>query len=486
MAYPQNPTASGDLVAGNLPGRSWWRVAPGSSGQLLKIDAVTNPDTLVVWTDELGIKALESDLTLRDLGPGVETTVMRTNASGAFSVLPSDATNRTIYLHGHTAGAALTLTMTSSMHTFTPASTRGITFPMNAARELVVTHGGSSSFIFNAGSNQSYRTFRQYDSTAAAYGVLDADSTGRLFVGGNDSQKTMLLAATGTSTSDGLRVRDDGSGIWMETLFNNDDLTINIYGTAGWFTVMHNYATKFYVRNGSASFSVPTTFAEADAGTNNITNSVTINHTTSATPVAGFGSGLLYQLHDGSNVLRTASAWETLWEDPTSGTHDAAIRFRVITNGTYGTNNLLYLSGGGLSGSYAVGIDTTSPTALFDVNGTVRARSDIELDGALNHDGTTVGFYGVTPVTRPTAYTQTYSSTTRTHNNQSQSTLTDGTLGTATTTINAVSGTGDDTTINDNGATLVAEMNNVRADVSNLKQLVNQVIDDLQANGLLQ
>ena len=33
----------------------------------------------------------------------------------------------------------------------------------------------------------------------------------------------------------------------------------------------------------------------------------------------------------------------------------------------------------------------------------VHMTGDLELDGALNHDGTTVGFYGVTPTTRPAA-----------------------------------------------------------------------------------
>ena len=33
------------------------------------------------------------------------------------------------------------------------------------------------------------------------------------------------------------------------------------------------------------------------------------------------------------------------------------------------------------------------------------ASTDLEIDGPLNHDGTTVGFYGVTPITRPTAPT---------------------------------------------------------------------------------
>ena len=31
---------------------------------------------------------------------------------------------------------------------------------------------------------------------------------------------------------------------------------------------------------------------------------------------------------------------------------------------------------------------------------------DVEIDGALNHDGSTVGFFGTTPATQPAAYTR--------------------------------------------------------------------------------
>ncbi len=74
----------------------------------------------------------------------------------------------------------------------------------------------------------------------------------------------------------------------------------------------------------------------------------------------------------------------------------------------------------------------------------------IEIDGDINHDGTNVGFYAVAPVARPAAYTQTYSTTTRTHSNLTSSTLTDSTGGTANTTAVAISGTGDDANINNN------------------------------------
>ena len=41
---------------------------------------------------------------------------------------------------------------------------------------------------------------------------------------------------------------------------------------------------------------------------------------------------------------------------------------------------------------------------------------EVEIDGGLNHDGSTIGFYGTTPVTRPASYSITNSTPTRTLN----------------------------------------------------------------------
>lgn len=103
--------------------------------------------------------------------------------------------------------------------------------------------------------------------------------------------------------------------------------------------------------------------------------------------------------------------------------------------------------------------------------------SEVEIDGALNHDGTTAGFYGVTPTTRPTAYTQTYATADKTHANATQTAV-------ATTGATAVTPNGYTTAAQAND--IVTQLNNARADILDLKQLVNSLIDDLQALGLIQ
>lgn len=93
--------------------------------------------------------------------------------------------------------------------------------------------------------------------------------------------------------------------------------------------------------------------------------------------------------------------------------------------------------------------------------------NNIEIDGALDHDGTTVGFYGTVPVAISAPYTQTYSTATRTH--------------AARTAPAAGAGAGADATTFSG-----AQCDALVADQQNTAQLLNSLIDDLQANGLLQ
>ncbi len=39
--------------------------------------------------------------------------------------------------------------------------------------------------------------------------------------------------------------------------------------------------------------------------------------------------------------------------------------------------------------------------STLDVGGKLTASAEVQIGGALNHDGTTIGFYGTAPVTKP-------------------------------------------------------------------------------------
>ena len=101
-------------------------------------------------------------------------------------------------------------------------------------------------------------------------------------------------------------------------------------------------------------------------------------------------------------------------------------------------------------------------------------------------DSTGLGFFGVTPVARPAAITQTYATASSTHANLTSATLTDSTTGTADAIVADVGGAFNQATLNNNFADLTAQINALRVDLVNAKGVLNDVIDKLQSLGLLQ
>jgi len=108
----------------------------------------------------------------------------------------------------------------------------------------------------------------------------------------------------------------------------------------------------------------------------------------------------------------------------------------------------------------------------------------VTIGAALDHDGATVGFYGVAPATRPSAYTQTYSTADKTPRrpHRRRATVSDGAERT-TTRSGAITA---DASVIAAVQELADEINKLVADVADTKQIVNSVIDDLQSLGLLQ
>ena len=90
-------------------------------------------------------------------------------------------------------------------------------------------------------------------------------------------------------------------------------------------------------------------------------------------------------------------------------------------------------------------------------------------------NGTGIGFFAVTPVAQGSAYTQTYATADKTHNAITSADFPAGGTG-------AAAG-GWDTASNRDLA--ITRFNALRAEVIDLKNLVNSVIDDLQALGLV-
>lgn len=199
-------------------------------------------------------------------------------------------------------------------------------------------------------------------------------------------------------------------------------------------------------------------------------------------------------IRDGSGtpVGASLSLMGTVLGSSASVVDNAIVRF----DGTTGQLIQGYTSGSPtISDTGAVTIPTTlavtqSATVgtTLGVIGKITGGGELELDGALNHDGTTVGFYGVAPATQPTAYTQTYSTATKTHASPTATALTDSSGGSASQTLAAITGGGAacENATKNAVASIADEVNKLITDLANVKQVVNQILDDLQTQGLLQ
>jgi hypothetical protein len=94
----------------------------------------------------------------------------------------------------------------------------------------------------------------------------------------------------------------------------------------------------------------------------------------------------------------------------------------------------------------------------------------------IGQSGSKIGFYGVTPVVRPGALTQTYATTSTTHANVTSLAAPAGGTGTAAGGYSTAA----------NRDLMITSQNAIRTDVANLKNFVNSIVDQLQALGLLQ
>lgn len=127
-------------------------------------------------------------------------------------------------------------------------------------------------------------------------------------------------------------------------------------------------------------------------------------------------------------------------------------------------------------------ITTTNSGEAIKLKKNVVLTDAVTITNSANSTGTSLwgasdkgGFFGASPVTKRSAYTQTYSTADKTHANPTATTV-------ATTSATNSSPYGYSQSQAD---AIVTAVNALVADVADVKQLVNSVIDDLQALGLV-
>lgn len=157
----------------------------------------------------------------------------------------------------------------------------------------------------------------------------------------------------------------------------------------------------------------------------------------------------------------------------------------------------LHATGGVIAQAPGVGILAASGTTVptDGARGYATGCLFIQTDGGagtalyVNEGSKTSADFNTAKPAAQSAYTQTYSTADKTVANLTSAALTDNTAGTANTTLEALA---DGTTyatdvaaIRNNFADLAASCNALRADLIDVKQAVNAIIDDLQALGLV-
>lgn len=175
----------------------------------------------------------------------------------------------------------------------------------------------------------------------------------------------------------------------------------------------------------------------------------------------------------------------------TAASYDAAVSNAFC----YNANGVNHLGGGtiatlagyyssinsgisGVTNSWQLFLVGTAPSYfggdiwLIDRNMVLNATTGTKIGTATTQK---LGFWNATPIVQPSAYTQTYATADKTHANFTSADLAT-TAATQTTPWGFASQAQADN--------IATQVNLLRADVADLKQLVNAIIDDLQAMGL--
>jgi hypothetical protein len=156
-----------------------------------------------------------------------------------------------------------------------------------------------------------------------------------------------------------------------------------------------------------------------------------------------------------------------------------------IVKGDVGLGNVDNTTDAGkpVSTAQQTALDLKAPIASPSFTGTTLTLANAQdlvinatTGSKVGQSGSKIGFFGVTAVVRPTALTQTYSTASATHAAVTQLAAPAGGTG--------VAAGGWSTAANRDLA--IVSINAARTDIANLKNFVNQIVDQLQALGLLQ
>lgn len=194
-----------------------------------------------------------------------------------------------------------------------------------------------------------------------------------------------------------------------------------------------------------------------------------------------------------------------LMNNATAQVNTGGVHGKIAWTGYNRTTQSAYIESGWSSGSF----DVAGYLAFATSNGTpverlrITEAGDVTFADAVNMvfnatTGTKIGtattqkiaFYNATPIVRPSAYTQTFSTANKTMAARTAAALTNNTGGTVSTTLAAITAgatysQADMVAVKNALASLADQVNKQRTDDLDTAEVVNAVIDDLQALGLV-
>lgn len=466
---------------------------------------------VIRYNKSRGTKASNASVTAGDgLGANTWRGYDGTQFTAAVQLIP--ATEGTIssgVLPGrigiHTANSSGTLTeamrLDSSQRVIVNGASQGTKAVGGVNAQLQVFSGSAPISALRGSADTTGAVIRMAKSRNTAYGSFTAittgDEVGRVEFNADDGTNYATIAGQIKLTSTGTIATGQVPGIMTFVTANSagtltTGLTID---SAQLLTVAVKLASPQINIAGNVSQAAWTT-----AGVGFNTTAATYTDTTSSGTVASVGvhSFAIPVLAASSSTTFTAAATLMIVGAPTAGSNVTLTNTRALDV----TGLFIMRSGGTIQGGSCSITGSTNINANNNATtniGTGTTTSAVSIGGSANAvnisatAGGTLGFFAVAATTRASAYTQTYSTATKTQANLGSAALTDNSGGTSgNPTIASIAAAGVDTTAaglastRNAVATLAAQVNLHQTDLANIKQVLNSVIDDLQAYGLFQ